>query len=103
MKNTPDSNDEARARIGAGASPGAVSVASPTALFSDSSWRQVYRRGRGRRSGCGRRIASRSQVPRFLWIEYPKNVAKRLSFSGLAVILAIIGAKAGNISPAAIR
>ena len=85
-----DTNYQARANIGVGASLGAIIGALFAELFSDSSL--VVIAGTALGAGLGAAVGSRlrSQAPQFLWIEYPKEVGKKLILSGSAFLALFI-------------
>jgi len=81
MKRSPDESYEFRARIGVGASLGAVLGALPAALFFVSPQAVIIGTIIG--AGLGAAVGSRlkSQAFQFLWIEYSRDVARRLIVS----------------------
>jgi len=82
MKRPRDESYEFRARIGVGASLGTLLGASLAALFFNAS--QVVIVGAIIGAGLGAAVGSRlkSQAFQFIWIEYSRDIARRLLFSG---------------------
>ncbi len=85
-----DTNYQARANIGVGASLGAVIGALIAELLSDSSLVVILGAVLG--AGLGAAVGSRlrSQAPQFLWIEYPREVGRRLILSVSAFLALFI-------------
>ncbi len=81
MKTPPDESYQFRARIGVGASLGTLLGASLAALFFDAP--QFVIVGVIIGAGLGAAVGSRlkSQAFQFIWIEYSREVARRLIFS----------------------
>jgi hypothetical protein len=91
MKDTSDSKYEARSSIGTGVSLGAAIGAFLASLITQSSLGVVIGSAIG--AGLGAAVGTRikSQMPQFLWIEYPRSVTRRLIFSGVPFLALILG------------
>ena len=82
-----DSKHEARARAGTGASLGAVLGALLTAIFSTSPLPVILGTAVGALVGGLIGTQIRSQMPQFLWIEYPGKIGVRIVLTSLPFLI----------------
>lgn len=83
MKSDSDAAYEARANIGVGASLGAVLGAIVAELLTDDSLLVIAASLLGAGLGAAVGSRSRSQMPQFLWIEYPPRIGRMIVLSSL--------------------
>ena len=87
MKDSSDSKYATRASTATGASLGAIPGALLAAWIFQSSLSVIIGAAVGAAIGAVVGVRVKSQMPQFLWIEYPRNIARKIILSALPFLV----------------